>query len=289
MAWRSPWGPRSGASGTASSAACTTRRTTRGIDAGAAASDERRRTRPVGHQAGPQVEPCREGARGGAAERHGTLLASLAENPGQSAMPVEVTEVEAAQFRDPHSAGVERLHDGKIAGRHRGGLRMLGFSHPHLQSVEDARRGPPVQRGWQRSGGSGRAETGGRVGVQVAVGQGPRPEHADGRDPPRHCGALGTVTMLVGKPQAQQPQVDLLPVGDATASEKVRQRGEVAAVGAHRVFRQVAAVSEMVGEGIRQRLQPAPPCHAHGASVPEWPGSTGTHAGTVEPCRRAVA
>ena len=83
-------------------------------------------------------------------ERHGALLAALAEDPDHVAVEVDVVHVEAAQLAHPDAGRIEQLQDRHVAdaqgtavvGERRGGLdqpqRLVLAEHlreraPHLR------------------------------------------------------------------------------------------------------------------------------------------------------------
>ena len=64
-------------------------------------------------------------------ERHGALLAALAEHPDHAPVVVDVVDVEAAQLADPDAGGVEQLQDRHVADAQ--GTAVVGERRGRLQ------------------------------------------------------------------------------------------------------------------------------------------------------------
>ena len=296
----------SGAPGTSAIRACTTARTTRWSTrlpraprnsappapstrtAGAAALD------PAGHRPG-----------GGVAERHGALLAALAEDPDHVAVEVDVVHVEAAAARRPGC----RWRRAAPGSPRRGCPTGLPSSASAAAASTRLRASSCAEHLGQRAAApwASRAARRRRSAARPLRSQ-PAGEHPGRGRPaaPAWCGS--------GRRSAAGPASSAASAGRARAGSVspsrcavVEQGRDVAEVGAHRVRRQVA-----LGRPGAARSRPAPGPSAPAAHPParraprpvaspppRWRSRVGGHASSVgrrhpqpaDPCvvaRRAV-
>ena len=73
------------------------------------------------------------------AEGHETLLASLAADPHDSLLQLDIAEIESHQFADPETRGVKKLHCGAVTAP-RGGVRKPLEELLDFVAVGDLRR-----------------------------------------------------------------------------------------------------------------------------------------------------
>jgi hypothetical protein len=216
MACRSPCGPRSGASGTAAKAVCTTRRTTRGSIAPPRAPTKTSTT-PGAASRGRTSSQASQCPFGGLSDRGAALLVALADHMQQATLRIHAVRGSSAHnsaTRNPEE------YNTSIMARSRRAMRLRPGSHPPPRPPTPGTRTPlRPHRDPTSAAASGirprRLQCAGRVGGGLAAGLRPPEEHACGRGPARHGRALRTTTVQVGQPRAQQPVVHLLPGTDA--------------------------------------------------------------------------
>ena len=119
-----------------------------GVDPGAAVADEDGLAGVAGQLAAP-AHPVVESSPGGGAERDGALLAAFAEDADDAASGIQVGQVEAAEFGDPDSAGVEHLKDRQVTAERGPALVRLSLVDECGQSVQRLPDVVDLQGGWQ--------------------------------------------------------------------------------------------------------------------------------------------
>ncbi len=235
--------------------------------AGRSARRGRRGTAPAPDPSAEQRRPAaararRRGARGrGPAERHGALLAALAEHPDHVAVAVDVVDVEAAPARRPGCR-----------------WRRAARASPRRAARPGCRRRRARSR--RRSGRAPRRRAAPRAASGAALGEprlapasvGARPvrashagEHPGRGRPPGQRGPRPAQRLLLGQPAAQRAQVERRRRRRARAGAACSSSaGDVAEVGADRVRREVA-----LGRPGAARSRPAPAPIASGSAVPD--------------------
>ncbi len=188
------------------------------------------------------AQPGFEGRVGRCAVRHAALLGALAEDAYDPPGPVDVGEVEPAQFGDPDPGGVQQFeyhtvpHGDRPAGfgrRHQGG-RLLGAQH--------RRQVPARPRAGQALPDVGREQP-----LPVR----PRAERAGRGAPSGERGARGSGGTQPGQPAAQNREVQVGRRGGAHPDRVVEQRHDVGDVRPDGMPGPVALARQVRGERVR--------------------------------------
>ncbi len=204
--------------------------------------DELRAAAALQQRPPPVGDVPAHGRRGRAAHGHHALLVALADAAHDPALEVHVAVAQAQQLAHAQPAAVEQLERGEVA------LPQGPGPHDRRQDVLDLLDGEDAR---QLLRPLGRAQQRRRVVLAHALAHQIGVEGAHRRRPARHAGRRAVAA------GAGEVGADLRGRGAARlragCREGRRERGEVAAVGGHRVGAEAALVPHVVEELLDQR------------------------------------
>lgn len=203
------------------------------INAPSTVSHEERRAGSLGDQKVPTLQPAFKGSGGRPAQRNGTLLVALAQNPENAPVTIDVADVQPAQLRDPNAARVENLDDRQVTLGRGPPARLLGGPDPFGQLLQESadlidfqRRREPTIDSWGTEGFS-------RIARKPSRAVRPGEEGPYRRRSTLQRSSLRAGGMLVGQPGAQVAQFDGAQIGRADPSQMGEQTGQVTSIGPH--------------------------------------------------------
>jgi hypothetical protein len=211
------------------------------IDSAASRSEKQGGTTATAHQRWPSVrQPNVQRPLRRRAVRYRPLLPTLAEDPNDPSVPIEIVDVETAQLADPDAGCIEQLHDRRIANGH--GTTVVGGDS---RLIEHGTRVGLSQHTRKRTVRFRAAEQRSGIGRHPTSSMCPGSEHPCRGRPPGHRAASFPEAVLLRQPRTQYSNIQ---PGEAIATVSLQveeQIRDVTQVRADRMTAQIALRNEM--------------------------------------------